>query len=73
MTEATRPEPRPEPSRRALFAGAGAVGALAAAAALVPAADTAGKRTDAGKAADRPPGGYQLTEHVKLYYATARV
>jgi hypothetical protein len=61
--------------RRRLFAGAGAVGALASAAAVLPglhptepvAADTERKPApDAG-------GGYQLTDHVKRYYQTAKV
>lgn len=63
----------PSATRRTLFAGAGAAGALAAAAALLPAqkkvaevAAAAGK--DAAKDA-----GYQLTDHVKQYYSTARV
>ena len=43
--------------RRTMLAGASAVGALAAAATLLP--DTA--------------AGYRLTEHVKRYYATARI
>lgn len=61
-------------ARRTVLAGAGTAGALAAAAALLPARPTT----------DRPPGdnvrtasdetpGYRLTEHVKQYYRTARV
>jgi hypothetical protein len=62
-------------SRRTALAGAGTAGALAAAAALLPmgkpaadAAVAARPQTDA-----EPTGGYQLTEHVKRYYRTARV
>ena len=69
MTQPTRPEI----SRRAVFAGAGAAGALAAVAALVPATDLPAVQADAAKAADKATGGYQLTDHVKQYYATARV
>jgi hypothetical protein len=60
------------PSRRTLFAGAGTVGALAAAAALLPkaAAPLAALAPAAPAAA---AGGYQLTEHVQRYYQTARV
>ena len=59
-------------SRRLLFTGAGTAGALAAAAALLPRAPTVAPVL----AAVVPPatgGGYQLTEHVRRYYQTARV
>lgn len=65
-----KPTP-PVVNRRTVFAGAGAVGALAAAATVLPGASapaptgTADARPDQG-------GGYRLTEHVKQYYATAR-
>jgi hypothetical protein len=59
-------------SRRTLFAGAGTAGALAAAAAVLP-----GTKAVVAEAATAVPaegtGGYQLTEHVKRYYQTARV
>ena len=61
-------------SRRTLFAGAGTVGALAAAAALLP--KTPAAVPTAVAAAVTPPaaeGGYQLTEHVLRYYQTARI
>jgi hypothetical protein len=55
-----------------MFAGAGAVGALAAVAAVLPGAKPA--VPVAQRAADaEADGGYQLTEHVKRYYQTARV
>ena len=63
-------------SRRTLFAGAGAAGALAAAATLLPksavpvAAAVPATVTTATPAAQ---GGYQLTEHEQRYYQTARV
>jgi len=61
-------------ARRTVLAGAGTAGALAAAAALLP----------ARQATDHPPGatvatasdetsGYRLTDHVKQYYRTDRV
>jgi secreted PhoX family phosphatase len=60
-------------SRRRLFAGAGTVGALAAAAAVVPMA----RREDAAVAQAEPAAdaasGYSLTDHVQHYYQTARV
>lgn len=60
-------------SRRTVFAGAGAAGALAAAAAVLP--GTAKSPALAAVAVPEPAatGGYQLTDHVKQYYATARV
>ena len=59
-------------SRRRLFAGVGGMGALAAVAVVLPStkaevAATAVTQADAAK------DGYQLTEHVKRYYQTARV
>ncbi|MBK7459033.1 MAG: formate dehydrogenase [Rubrivivax sp.] len=61
-------------ARRTLLAGAGTVGALAAAAALLPARESA--KTPAGdtvQTASDESTGYRLTEHVKQYYRTARV
>ena len=59
-------------SRRTLFASAGAVGAVAAAASALPLLQSAAPAVTAAlpKAAE---GGYQLTEHVERYYQTARV
>ncbi len=70
------PQPSSALTRRRVFAGAGAVGALAVVAAVVPssprpaepATDAKRKLADA-EAAD----GYQLTDHVLRYYQTARV
>jgi len=61
-------------SRRTVFAGAGTLGALAAAAAVAPAVkpEPAQPVADAGKSAS-DDGRYQLTEHVRRYYRTARV
>ena len=64
-------KPKSRLSRRTLFAGAGTVGAVAAAATLLPGVQPAA----AGPEVKAPPangGGYQLTEHVKRYYQTAR-
>ncbi len=63
---------KPELNRRTLFAGAGAVGALAAVAAIAPAVQKT-TEADVKTAKTEATGGYQLTDHVKQYYATARV
>jgi len=59
-------------SRRHLFAGAGAAGALAVVAAALPRHEPAAPVL-AAKLPEPETGGYQLTEHVKRYYQTARV
>jgi hypothetical protein len=74
MTKPAHPtQPKTPLSRRTLFAGAGTVGALAAAAAALPLV----RPTEAVVAATGPKpddqAGYQLTEHVKRYYRTARI
>ena len=60
-----------ELSRRRVFAGVGAVGALAAVAAVLPKGQTPGAAT--GTAEPSKSAGYQVTEHVLRYYQTARV
>ena len=62
-------------SRRHVVAGAGTVGALAAAAAALPLATTpTDKKTVASaKPQAEPQDGYQLTDHVKRYYQTTKV
>lgn len=63
---------QPALSRRTVFAGVGVAGAAAAAAAVLPGAVRPAAPVAA--AAPQPAGsGYQLTEHVKRYYQTARV
>jgi hypothetical protein len=68
-------DPKKSLDRRAVMAGAGTVGALAAAAVVLPAVQQTG--ADAQGAAIKPlpdtAAGYRLTEHVKRYYATARI
>lgn len=59
--------------RRTVFAGVGAVGALAAAAAALPLSKQAAPAPEQKAQADSAEGGYQLTEHVQRYYQTARV
>ena len=61
-------------SRRSVFAGASAVGAVVAIASLVPAIPAA--VTPVSRRAAPPPekgGGYRLSEHVKRYYQTTLV
>lgn len=61
-------------SRRKALAGAGTAGALAAAAAVLPLGQKAPEvAAGPAPATPEPTGGYQLTEHVKRYYQTARV
>ena len=64
-----------EARRRTLLAGAGTVGALAAGAALLPAARQPAPTTAQGAttAPADTQGGYQVTQHVLRYYQTARV
>ena len=63
----------PPVTRRTVFAGAGAVGVLGAVAAAtgLPRLTPTAQQTAEAKPAET--GGYQLTDHVKQYYATARI
>jgi hypothetical protein len=61
-------------SRRTLFAGAGTVGALAAAVSLMPGATPeAPPEAAAPRPAPERGGGYALTDHVKHYYKTTQI
>ena len=60
-------------SRRALFAGAGTAGAVAAAASLLPGVVQHSEPTTQAKEPPARGGGYQLTEHVKRYYQTTLI
>lgn len=60
-------------SRRTVFAGAGVAGVAATAAAVLPGAARQGAPAAAATVPAAPSSGYQLTEHVKRYYQTARV
>ncbi len=64
---------RPLIDRRRVFAGAGTVGALAAAAAVLPSIKATEPAAVAKTDAAESGGGYQLTEHVKRYYETTRI
>jgi len=59
-------------SRRTLFAGAGTLGALAAAVNVLPAATTVAPAPAPLPKPERG-GGYALSDHVKQYYKTTRV
>jgi hypothetical protein len=63
----------PAVGRRTVMAGAGAVGALAAAAALRPEGVSVSAPQATTALQPAADGGYRLTEHIKLYYAKARV
>lgn len=64
---------QPKPSRRGFFFGAAATGVAAAAIAALPGASPPeAARQEPGPAPEKG-GGYSLSEHVKRYYATARV
>ena len=68
--------PRPETStlrRRSLFAGAGVVGAAAAATALLPSVTPEAPTAQEPQPAPERGGGYRLSEHVQHYYKSARV
>lgn len=62
----------PALSRRTVFASAGAAGAAAAAVAVLPGVAQKSATAEAA-AAPRASTGYQLTEHVRRYYQTAKV
>ncbi len=64
---------QPQLSRRRVFAGMGAAGALAGAAVLASRTEQAAPVAEAPKPAPEAGGGYQLTEHVMRYYQTAKV
>ena len=66
-------QPKSKLSRRQLFAGAGTVSAVAAAATMLPGVV---QESASEPQARQPPargGGYQLTDHVKKYYRTTLV
>jgi hypothetical protein len=63
----------PTLSRRSVFMGAGAIGAVGALAAVASLPDATPQSAETAQPKPEPAGGYQLTEHVKQYYAKARV
>ncbi|MDP3812151.1 formate dehydrogenase [Hydrogenophaga sp.] len=69
----TPEEGRPSLNRRTLFAGASTVGALAAAATLIPRVSPEETAAVEPRPAPTKGGGYSLSEHVKQYYQTTRI
>ena len=63
----------PALNRRTVFAAAGFAGTLAAVATVLPTGEKTMAVAGAEAAKPVPAGGYQLSDHVKQYYATARV
>lgn len=68
-------DPKKSLDRRTMLAGAGTVGALAAAAAVLPSQRSQVPEPGAeSEAAPRDTSaGYRLTEHIKRYYSTTRI
>lgn len=66
-------EPSKSVSRRKLFGGAATLGAVAAAASLLPGIKVDSPVSLASKAAPAKGGGYTLSEHVKRYYKTTLI
>lgn len=66
-------QPPTKLSRRTMFVGAGSVGAMAAAASLLPAAQQAAVAPPALPKAPEKGGGYSLSDRVKQYYQTTRI
>ena len=73
MTKDPSPTSAPVLSRRSVFIGAGAIGALGAIAAATAVSKVQPALPAAADAQAARSGGYQLTDHVRQYYATARV
>ncbi len=66
-------DPRQSLDRRTVLAGASTVGALAAAAVVLPAVQSTAPQEAGAKPLPDTAAGYRLTEHVKRYYASARI
>ncbi len=66
-------DPKKSLDRRTMLAGAGTVGALAAAAAVLPTGQSAPPQQANAAPVPDTAAGYRLTEHVKRYYATTRI
>ena len=71
----SKPPRQDQPSlrRRNLFAGAGVVGAAAAAAALMPSVQPEAPVAQEPKPMPARGGGYSVSDHVQHYYKTTRI
>jgi hypothetical protein len=69
----TDPQTPSKLSRRRVFAGAGTVGALAAAAAALPLVREPQAPVATAKPVADESGGYRLTDHIRRYYQTTKV
>lgn len=72
MSKPPRPE-QPSLRRRSLFAGAGVVGAAAAATALMPSVTPEAPLAQEPEPSPERGGGYRLSAHVQHYYKTTRI
>ncbi len=68
-----QPAKGPALDRRRLFGGAATVGALAAAAAMLPRTEPSTPAAEATAPQADDATGYRLTAHIQRYYQTARV
>jgi hypothetical protein len=66
-------QPPSKLSRRTIFAGAGTVGAMAAASRLLPSVPEVAAAPEVLPKAPENGGGYSLTAHVRRYYQTTRI
>lgn len=73
MTKDPNAATAPALSRRTVFMGAGAIGAVGAIAAATAVSKAPAAPVLAAAAQSAAAGGYQLSDHVKQYYATARL
>jgi hypothetical protein len=71
--ESTMNDAKSKLSRRHVFAGAGALGALAATATVLPGAKPVAPTAAAPKPEADQGGGYRLTAHIERYYQTTKV
>jgi hypothetical protein len=68
-------DPKVSMPRRGVMAGAGAVGAIAAVASVLPHATAPSPSDATSEPAKAPEGaaGYRLTDHIRRYYASTRI